>query len=125
MTVTVYGIPNCDSVKKARVWLDEHGVAYRFHDVRKDGIEQTQIARWMDEVGDVVVNRRGTTWRQLSDSDKARAEGDAAALLAENPAMIKRPVIEHDGPLLVGYDASAYADSGLIEEGNIQSGDDD
>ncbi|MBZ6379339.1 ArsC family reductase [Pacificimonas flava] len=117
MTVTLYGIPNCDSVKKARRWLDEHGVAYNFHDYKKAGIEESRLALWASEVGyEPLLNRRGTTWRQLDEADKSNVEeAKAIALMAANPSLIKRPVIEHGGPLLVGYDADAYEDAGLLD----------
>lgn len=102
----VYGIPNCDTVKKARTWLDARGQAYTFHDYKKEGADPERIAGWVAAAGlDLVVNRKGTTFRALSDADKAHA-ADAAtapALLAANPSVIKRPIVEHDGGLLVGF----------------------
>lgn len=110
--IHLYGIPNCDTVKKARVWLDAQGHAYTFHDYKKEGAEPDRIASWIAAAGlDVVVNRKGTTFRALSDADKARA-ADAAtapALLAANPSVIKRPIVEHDGGLLVGFKADEWA----------------
>ncbi|AUX70719.1 arsenate reductase [Porphyrobacter sp. HT-58-2] len=112
MTIHLYGIPNCDTVKKARVWLDAQGQAYTFHDYKKEGADPDRIAGWIAAAGlDVVVNRKGTTFRALSDEDKARA-ADAAtapALLAANPSVIKRPIVEHDGGLLVGFKADDWA----------------
>jgi Spx/MgsR family transcriptional regulator len=110
--IHLYGIPNCDTVKKARIWLDAAGKAYTFHDYKKEGADPERIAGWIAAAGlDVVVNRRGTTFRALSDEDKARA-ADAAtapALLAANPSVIKRPIAEHDGGLLVGFKADDWA----------------
>lgn len=110
--IHLYGIPNCDTVKKARVWLDAQGRAYIFHDYKKEGADPERIAVWIDAAGlDVVVNRKGTTFRALSDDDKARA-ADAAtapALLAANPSVIKRPIAEHDGGILVGFKPDDWA----------------
>jgi Spx/MgsR family transcriptional regulator len=110
--IHLYGIPNCDTVKKARTWLDAQGRAYTFHDYKKEGADPERIAGWIAAAGlEVVVNRKGTTFRALSDDDKARA-ADAAtapALLAANPSVIKRPIAEHDGGLLVGFKADEWA----------------
>lgn len=127
MTVTVYGIPNCDSVKKARRWLDENGVSYTFHDYKKLGVERSALDSWADEAGwEALFNKRGTTWRQLDDADKESVDRDKAlALMEMHTSLIKRPVIEHDGPLLVGYDAEAYEDAGLVESGVEAIGEED
>jgi Spx/MgsR family transcriptional regulator len=112
MTIHLYGIPNCDTVKKARTWLDTQGRAYTFHDYKKEGAEPERIAGWISNVGlDLVVNRKGTTFRALSEDDKARA-ADAAtapALLAANPSVIKRPIVEHAGGILVGFKPDEWA----------------
>lgn len=112
MTLHLYGIPNCDSVKKARAWLDAAGREYTFHDYKKEGADPERIAGWIAAAGlDVVVNRKGTSFRALSDDDKARA-ADAAkapALLAANPSVIKRPIVEHAGGILVGFKAEEWA----------------
>ena len=107
--IEIYGIKNCDTVKKARRWLEAQGLDTSFHDF-KEGADPDRVARWIGEAGlDRVLNRRGTTWRKLSDEDKARAEGDAAiALLVANPSMIKRPIVEYPGGLLVGFDEEAW-----------------
>ena len=110
--IHLYGIPNCDTVKKARLWLDAQGKAYTFHDYKKEGADPEKIAGWIAAAGlDVVVNRKGTTFRALSEDDKARAAdaASAPALLAANPSVIKRPVVEHDGGLLVGFKADEWA----------------
>lgn len=104
--ITLYGIPNCDTVKKARKWLDARGLAYDFHDDKKAGADPDQLSRWIAALGrDTVLNRRGTTWRKLTEAEQARAQSDAgaAALLAAYPSMIKRPIVEHAGGLLVGF----------------------
>jgi arsenate reductase (glutaredoxin) len=110
--IHLYGIPNCDTVKKARTWLDAQGLAYTFHDYKKKGADPTRIAGWIADAGlDVVVNRKGTTFRALSDADKARASdaATAPALLATNPSVIKRPIVEHTGGILVGFKPDAWA----------------
>ncbi|MDP5102582.1 MAG: Spx/MgsR family RNA polymerase-binding regulatory protein, partial [Erythrobacter sp.] len=102
----------CDTVKKARVWLDAQGRDYTFHDYKKEGADPAKIAAWIAAAGlDVVVNRKGTTFRALSDADKALAASaeTAPALLAANPSIIKRPVVEHPGGLLVGFKADAWS----------------
>ena len=103
--VTVYGIRNCGTCRKAWRWLDEQGIAYRFVDLRRDGLEAARVADWAARVGtDALVNRRGQTWRRLSDADRARDEAGLRALLCEQPALVKRPVIEcADGTVRVGW----------------------
>lgn len=106
MTIHLYGIPNCDTVKKARVWLDKHGIDYTFHDYKKEGADPQKIAAWITAAGlDTVVNRKGTTFRKLSDNEKqAVAESHTAvALLVQQPSIIKRPIVEHARGLLVGF----------------------
>lgn len=106
--ITIYGIPNCDTVKRARTWLKDQGIEHRFHDFRKDGIGVKTLQQWLKEVGgDVLINRRGTTWRRLGDADKAKADGAGAAeLLAREPSLIKRPVFDLGGKRLVGFSAA-------------------
>jgi arsenate reductase len=106
--ITVYGIANCDTCRKARKWLDQAGIAHRFHDFRKDGLEAGPVEAWSDEIGlEKLVNRRGTTWRSLPDEQKDRLEaGDATALMVENPTLLKRPVIDLGDRRLVGFDAA-------------------
>ena len=105
MTVTLYGIPNCDTVKKARVWLDERGIAYAFHDYKKQGADAARIARWAETAGwERVLNRAGTTFRKLAEADKADLDAaKAIAVMSANPSCIKRPIVEHPGGLLVGF----------------------
>lgn len=105
-TIHLYGIPNCDTVKKARTWLDARGKAYAFHDYKKAGADPQKLAAWIAAAGlDAVVNRKGTTFRALSDTDKARAADShtAVALLVQHPSMIKRPIAEYPGGVLVGF----------------------
>ena len=113
LTVTVFGIPNCDTVKKARAWLDARGIAHAFHDYKKAGADAAQVARWVEAAGlGVVLNRAGTTFRKLPDADKARADADPAAaiaLMVAQPSLIKRPVVEHAGVLLVGFKEAEWA----------------
>ncbi len=111
MSVTLYGIPNCDTVKKARTWLDAQGIAYTFHDYKKAGADAAQIARWCVAAGwEKVLNRAGTTFRKLPDADKQDLDAaKAAALMAANPSCIKRPIAEHPGGLLVGFKADEWA----------------
>ena len=105
MTLTLHGIPNCDTVKKARMWLDAKGVAYAFHDYKKVGIDAVTLERWADAVGwEPLLNRAGTTFKKLPDADKAGIDrAKAIALMIANPSMIKRPVVEHPGGLLIGF----------------------
>ncbi|MCL9983446.1 MAG: arsenate reductase [Erythrobacter sp.] len=110
--IHLYGIPNCDTVKKARVWLEAEGHAATFHDYKKEGADPAKIAAWITAAGlDVVVNRKGTTFRALSDADKALAASadTAPALLAANPSVIKRPIAEHAGGILVGFKPDEWA----------------
>ena len=110
MSVEFYGIPNCDTVKKARSWLDAKGVEYAFHDYKKEGADPARLAAWSDAVGwDALLNRRGTTFRGLSEGDKADIDRSKALRLMEaNPSLIKRPVVEHAGGVLVGFDAGVW-----------------
>ena len=105
MSITLYGIPNCDTVKKARVWLDGKGIAYTFHDYKKQGADPAKIASWIDQAGwEKVLNRAGTTFKKLPDADKEGLDAaKAVTVLAANPSAIKRPIVEHPGGLLVGF----------------------
>jgi arsenate reductase (glutaredoxin) len=105
LTITLYGIPNCDTVKKARVWLDGRGIAHGFHDFRKLGTDAAQIARWVEAAGwETVLNRAGTTFRKLPAADREALDAaKAVAVMAANPSCIKRPVVEYPGGLLVGF----------------------
>jgi Spx/MgsR family transcriptional regulator len=105
VTVTIYGIPNCDTVKKARGWLDERGVAHAFHDYKKLGADPERLALWCAEAGwDKVLNRAGTTFRKLDEADREGLDqAKAIRLMAAHPSLIKRPIVEHPGGLLVGF----------------------
>lgn len=105
MATTVYGIPNCDTVKKARAWLDARGIAYAFHDYKKLGADPAKLAQWQAQAGwDKVINRSGPTFRKLPEAE--RDELDAAravAVMLAHPSCIRRPIVEHPGGLLVGF----------------------
>jgi len=109
---TVYGISNCDTIKKARKWLAENDVDYTFHDYKKAGITLKALTAWSKDVDwEILLNKRGTTWKKLPDDVKDGVNKKSAlALMVENPSMIKRPVLEHKGQLLVGFKADAYAE---------------
>lgn len=111
MSVTVYGIPNCDTVKKARVWLDGQGIAYTFHDYKKQGIDPAKLAAWCKAAGwEKVLNRAGTTFRKLPEADREGLDQDkAVAVMTANPSCIKRPIVEHPGGLLVGFRPDEWA----------------
>lgn len=111
MSVTMYGIPNCDTIKKARVWLDAHGVPFAFHDYKKVGADAALLAAWADAVGwDVLLNRAGTTFRKLPEAEREGLDRDRAiALMLAQPSMIKRPVLVHDGGIEVGFKPDLYA----------------
>jgi len=111
MTITLYGIPNCSTVKKARLWLEEKGVDYAFHDYKKAGADAAKLEGWIAKAGlDKVLNRAGMTFRKLP--DEAKADLDAAkavALMVAQPSCIKRPIVEHEGGLLVGFVEKEWA----------------
>lgn len=108
----LYGIPNCDTVKKARKWLDANGVPYRFHDFRADGLEAGHVEQWIGAVGwDVVINKRSTSWKQLDADARDRMDASSAVSAAiASPTLIKRPVLEHGGGVHLGFSANGYAD---------------
>ena len=110
MTITLYGIKACDTMKKARTWLDEHGVAYDFHDYKALGIDRARLERWVGEVGwETVLNRSGTTFRKLPDADKNGLDAEKAiGLMIAQPSMIKRPVLDLGDRLLVGFKPDLY-----------------
>lgn len=107
---TLYGISNCDTVRAARRWLSGHGVDYRFHDFRKDGIDRDMLAAWAKTLGwETLLNRRGTTWRKLSTGEREGIDAHrACALMQAHPTLIKRPLLDLDGMLHVGFDAQVY-----------------
>lgn len=110
-TAIIHGIKACDTMKKAQAWLDGNGVAYAFHDYKKAGITAEKLRGWADQVGwEVLLNRAGTTFRGLADADKQNLGWDRAiALMAAQPSMIKRPVLETDSGLIVGFKPEIYA----------------
>jgi arsenate reductase len=112
MTVTVYGIANCDTVKKARAWLADHGVAYDFHDYKKAGVPAARLDAWIDVIGwEPLVNRQGLTWRRLDETSRAAVVDrvGAHALLLREPSLVKRPLVEWgDGRVTVGFDAARW-----------------
>src|SRR5579862_8161444 len=113
-SITIYGIKNCDTMKKARAWLDQRGIAYAFHDYKTAGIEREWLERWSKKVGwETLLNRAGTTFRKLPDKDKSDIDaGKAVALMLAQPSMIKRPVLELDGgKLLVGFSPEQYSEA--------------
>ncbi|GLK86451.1 ArsC family reductase [Ancylobacter defluvii] len=111
MAATIYGIKNCDTMKKARAWLDQHGVAYGFHDYKAAGIDRERLGGWVKQLGwEVLLNRAGTTFRALPEAEKQNLDAPKAmALMLAQPSMIKRPVLEADDKLIVGFKPEIYA----------------
>lgn len=111
MSTTLYGISNCDTVRKARRWLDAHHIEYRFHDVRKDGLDRKTLRGWIAELGwDSLLNRRGTTWRNLPGALRDGIDARLAEnIMLAHPAIIRRPVLAHGGTLLLGFREAEYA----------------
>ncbi|MBL4576237.1 MAG: ArsC family reductase [Opitutaceae bacterium] len=109
--ITVYGIPNCDTCRKAKKWLKDQDLAHEFHDFRKDGLTRDVVDGWVKDVGwEILLNRRGTTWRKLPESDKVDLDAaSAAALMTANPTLIKRPVFEVADAIEVGFKADVQA----------------
>jgi arsenate reductase (glutaredoxin) len=111
MTITIYGIKNCDTMKKARTWLGDHAVTFKFHDYKADGIDRERLKAWSNKVGwEVLLNRAGTTFKALPDADKvALDEAKAIGLMLAQPSMIKRPVLDFGrGKVLVGFKPEIY-----------------
>lgn len=111
LKMKLYGIPNCDTVKKARAWLAAHAIEYEFHDYKKHGVDAALLRKWMKQLGwERIINRQGQTWRKLSDAEKAAVHDvDSAIQLAtEKPSVIKRPAFEHSSQLILGFDPSQY-----------------
>ncbi len=103
-TLAIYGIRNCDTVKRARKALDDAGIEYRFHDFKSDGLDLETAQEWMTQLGPgQILNRRGTTWRKLSPLDQARAESEPARLIVDHPSLVKRPVWDRAGMLRIGF----------------------
>lgn len=112
LTIKLYGIKNCDTIKKARNWLAQHQLAYQFIDHRADGLDPAQLKSWLDQLGwEAVLNKRGTTYRTLSAEQKESLDADSAfELLIAQPAMIKRPLLAANGELLLGFNDAAYTE---------------
>jgi arsenate reductase len=109
MTVIVYGINNCDTCRKARRWLDDAGADYRWHDIRKDGVTESMIGTWLNDVGTAkLINRRGRSWRELDNDEQSKLEAGKPGSFVEHPTVIKRPVLEHNGRVSVGFDPSGW-----------------
>ncbi|WEK41600.1 MAG: ArsC family reductase [Candidatus Sphingomonas colombiensis] len=110
MALTLFGIPNCDTVKKARVWLDQHGVVYAFHDYKKAGVDEAALRGWVARLGwEKLLNRNGTTFRKLPDETKADLDAEKAiAVMLANPSAIRRPVATKGDALVIGFDAAQY-----------------
>ena len=109
--VHVYGIPNCNTVKKAIDWLQQHDVEYTFHNYKKEGVAKEKLENWIEMFGsEKLVNKKGTTWRKLPPEQQERIESEkeAIAFMMENPSVIRRPVIEKDNDLLIGFDPDEY-----------------
>ena len=113
MRITIYGIKNCDTMKKARRWLEARGVEHEFHDYKAAGIERARLERWCRELGwETLLNRAGTTFRKLPDADKQALDArKAVSLMLAQPSLIKRPVLDVDGQLWVGFQPELYADA--------------
>ena len=111
MRITIYGIRNCDTMKKARAWLESHGIEYAFHDYKEAGIDKARLEAWMKSAGwETLLNRAGTTFRKLPDAEKKDLdERKALKLMLDQPSMIKRPVLEHGKTLLIGFSEEKYA----------------
>lgn len=108
--IKLYGIPNCDTMKKARKWLEKNNLDYDFHDYKKSGVPENKLKLWVKSAGwDIVLNKRGTTWRKLDDKIKNNIdESSAIQVMLDNPSAIKRPIIENDKMLLVGFKEDEY-----------------
>lgn len=113
MTATLYGIKNCDTMKKARSWLDARGIAYVFHDYKVSGIDRTRLEGWVRSVGwEALLNRVGTTFRKLPEADRIDLnESRAVALMLDQPSMIKRPVLDLEGRLVIGFKPEQYEEA--------------
>lgn len=112
MSIHLYGIPNCDTVKKARGWLEAKGVEYAFHDYKKEGADADRLTRWIEIHGvDAVLNRRGTTFRKLTEAEQANIDpAKAVTLLEQHPSMIRRPIVEYPGGVLIGFREVEWSD---------------
>lgn len=112
----LYGIKNCDTVKRARIWLDNNNINYKFHDFRSDGLNENQISEWISELGlDTLVNKRSTTWKELDEATKNHFDKNTATkIIAANPTLIKRPLLDTGAKKIVGFKDTEYANFLLI-----------
>ena len=108
--ITLYGIPNCNTVSKARKWLTQHHIDYQFHNFKKDGLEQSTLNQWLDALGwEVLLNKRGTTWRKLPETMKADVDrAKACQIMLENSSIIKRPLMDNNGEFSIGFKEEQY-----------------
>jgi Spx/MgsR family transcriptional regulator len=108
--IDLYGIPNCDTMKKARAWLDERGIAYRFHDYKREGVDEARLRGWIEELGwEALMNRRGTTWRKLPEDVRERMDSESAIrVMMENPSIIRRPLLDTGQVRHAGFSESDY-----------------
>ena len=108
--ITLFGIPNCDTIKKARKWLKDNDIDYEFHDYKKQGVPEKELKAWVKQVGwEILLNKRGTTWRRLDDDTKNSVnEKSAMQIMLDNPSIIKRPVLSNGKTLLVGFSVEEY-----------------
>ena len=108
--ITLYGIPNCDTMKKARVWLDAHGIVYTFHDYKKSGVPEKELKQWVKQLGwETLLNRSGATWRKLDEAVKANInQTSAIQIMQDNASIIKRPVLDLNGKLYIGFSEDNY-----------------
>ena len=108
--ITMYGIPNCDTIKKARNWLKDNNIDYEFHNYKKDGVPEKELTKWVKENGwEVLLNKRGTTWRKLDDAIKDNVDKKSAIkIMLSNPSIIKRPVLDNGKNILIGFAENEY-----------------
>jgi len=108
--MTLYGIANCDTMKKARAWLDGHGIVYVFHDYKRAGLDESLVRAWADELGwEALLNRKGTTWRRLPESEREGIDAESAVrLMAQNPSLVRRPVLDTGAARHVGFSEAQY-----------------
>ncbi len=108
--ITLYGIKNCDTVKKARTWLEQNNIAYQFHDFRADGLDKQQVNNWISELGlETLVNKRSTTWKELDEATKNQFDTNALDVITENPTLIKRPLLDTGKQKHVGFKDAEYS----------------
>ena len=113
MELTIFGIKNCDTMKKAMKWLDDNGIGYHFHDYKKEGVPEQRLRQWLEALGwETVINKRGTTWRKLDDAVQESMNTEKAITVAtENPSIIKRPILQNDDFILAGFKADEWKDT--------------